>query len=293
MNIYKLSDRESAWRVLSEADFSASTRKRFPFYQQNHHGEDMHYAVCPECNNPIQIIGLYKKMAHTDAPYGKHCSKPVSGFPHFSPEAIRFCALAQPRPRTLYKTKLRGFDAKAMHILGLLSEYFDQVAYIFKQFSGIHMTQGLARTMLRQYGRDGCLYEGATPQNVPWIFAYMADHQSLFNRQIEDVQLQKVILDACPTVYFDKNLLKTKKFTTIGLWFTNHRQKISPYGLQETFEMVVSVEKKDIFRKKIEFDHDFFQRLMNMPTEKRRNYATYKKLVVEELSFISTMKVNL
>ena len=30
------------------------------------------FAVCPACDNPIQIIGVYKKLENTDKPYGRH-----------------------------------------------------------------------------------------------------------------------------------------------------------------------------------------------------------------------------
>lgn len=30
------------------------------------------FAVCPVCDNPIQIIGIYKKLENTDKPYGRH-----------------------------------------------------------------------------------------------------------------------------------------------------------------------------------------------------------------------------
>lgn len=284
MNVYKLTTRDFRWRLISQEDFASATHRDSPYYQKNKSGDDMHYAVCPECNNPIQIIGLYKKMKHTPKPYAKHCSRPVDGFPYFDPHSLKYCSLVRRTAIPLSKKSLRSFDDKARQILHLLVEYFDQVAYLFGKFTGIRMTPGLAKTMLAKYGSDGCLYEGASPMNVPWAFAYMADFQSLFNRIVDDPELRNSITQECPDIYFEGKQLKTRKYTTIGFWFTGHKQTCDAEGnLRETFVMVVTANEKNLVRKTIEFDHEHFRNLLYVSNDKRPRKEEYVAMAREAL----------
>lgn len=53
-----------------------------------HTGRDnvkRYFAVCPACDNPIQLIGLYKKLENTDRPYGRQ---------KHNEQAYRFCPYA-------------------------------------------------------------------------------------------------------------------------------------------------------------------------------------------------------
>lgn len=45
--------------LISEKNFSEYTKKAKPYYSSVN-GIGKYYAVCPVCDNPIQIIGLYK-----------------------------------------------------------------------------------------------------------------------------------------------------------------------------------------------------------------------------------------
>ncbi len=284
MNIYKLRIDDSRWRLITKEDFEFATSRDEPYYQKNKLGEDMHYAVCPECDNPIQIIGLYKELKHTSHPYAKHCNESVEGFPYFNPEDIEHCSLSRRGNRSLSKNSLREFDRKAQQILKLLIEHFDQVAYMFGIFSGIRMTKGLAQSMLEKYGSDGCLYRGASPMNVPWTFAYMADFQKLYGRIIECSDLREAILQNWPEVYFEGKQLKTRKYLEIGFHFTSHRQNCNPEGgLKESFEMVISANEKKFVWKRIEFDHEHFRGLTFAADDKRPNKAEYLALAKEAL----------
>lgn len=225
---------------------------------------------------------MYKSLKHTLRPYAKHCSSPVEGFPFFDPEAIKYCSLSRKRKIRLSKKSLRSSDIKGRQTLKILIENFDQVAYMFGLFSGIRMSPSLAKDMLRKYGIDGCQYVGASPLNVPWNFAYMADFQSLYGRIIHDVSLQNIIMEKCSDAYFEKNQLKSRKFLYIGFWFTGHIQKHNADGsLYEAFDMIISVGEKDIVRKTIVFDHELFRRLLHVSDEKRPNKEAYVSLARE------------
>lgn len=64
MDRIKFKTDEDKSYIIEKTLFEKKTQKQAPFYQkserQNH--ETCQFAICPECNNPVQIIGLYKKL---------------------------------------------------------------------------------------------------------------------------------------------------------------------------------------------------------------------------------------
>lgn len=40
-------------------NFVDATHKKEPYFQVDTKGKEKHYAICPECGNPIQIINLF------------------------------------------------------------------------------------------------------------------------------------------------------------------------------------------------------------------------------------------
>lgn len=287
MNVYKLSVHDCEWKPLEKTGFEASTRKNELYYRTNAKGENVQYAVCPDCNNPIQIIGLYKKLKNTPKPYAKHCVHSIPGLAEYDREAFEACALAYPRDNLSRNARRPKNARRENQILSVLRNHFDQVAYLFRQQTGIGMSPALAREMLSTYvAAEGYRYQGASLLNTPWVFAYMAHGQNLYGRIIHDPELREAIADSCPGVVFtEQNQLRSDSFLGIRFWFTRHRQSHDAHGdLKESMVLMVSNEDRDIFKKKIPFDYDWFQRLMAQPDEKRPRRAEFCDLAREYLS---------
>ena len=60
MNIFSVGDGEEY--DLTRENYIAKTHKRFPFYQNPKRYQNPYFAICPACNNPIQIINLFGKQ---------------------------------------------------------------------------------------------------------------------------------------------------------------------------------------------------------------------------------------
>ena len=65
------------------------------------------FAICPQCDNPIQIVGLYKKLKNTDKPYGKHYTRSVNGLADYNQQAYDYstyndwCGLDYNQPKKI------------------------------------------------------------------------------------------------------------------------------------------------------------------------------------------------
>lgn len=103
MREYKLRTGHSAVKEINKTTFEQDTKKKAPWYQFNDSKKEgnkdrrSQYAVCPECDNPIQIIGLYHNLKNTDRPYGRHTGKPLQGFAYFNAEGFETCPYVRNR----------------------------------------------------------------------------------------------------------------------------------------------------------------------------------------------------
>lgn len=280
MDVYKLKPENQGYSLLTKENFEKDTRRQPPWYQKNTVGEEIHFAACPACDNPIQIIGLYRIPKNTVQPYGKHLAHSINNLAVLDPAARDNCPYFKPRPyqKSDRKTSIQGVPLKMLH---LLINQFDRVMYVLHKQTGIRFSRNKARQMLVQYRNErGYLYSGATLMNVPWIFAYMADSQSLFGQYIRDnPQLMAAIREKVPNADVDSDghvqsaILPSGKgaFLNINVCFIHHKtQKIDDTtGIIETMTMVVSTEINgrivDIYKEKIVFDHACFQRLIDIP----------------------------
>ncbi|MEN1557917.1 hypothetical protein AAIH45_35640, partial [Pseudomonas aeruginosa] len=59
MDVYKLKPEETDERPIERERFEEETRRQEPWFSTSENGTEGHFAVCPACDNPVQIIGLY------------------------------------------------------------------------------------------------------------------------------------------------------------------------------------------------------------------------------------------
>lgn len=297
MDVYKLMPGNRLWKNITKDNFEADTNRR-PRWYRIRDGKEMHFAVCPACDNPIQIIGLYRLPSNVERPYGRHLTHGVPDLAENDPEAREHCPYFLPRPhkKSARRKKLEGIPLK---ILDLLITQFDRVLYLVRKETGITFSRKLVKNMLVKYrAEEGYLYTGATLMNVPWIFAYMADSHSLFNQRVDaNEELTQAILEKVPAAAIndDGRVVSRvfpdgkKRFFDLGICFIHHRlsKDKEDGGLTETMTMVVSTaengEFKDVYRKTITFDHQHFQNLINLPDDRARRQTDLIELAHEVL----------
>lgn len=97
MDVYKTRVDQTTSTKITVANFERDTLQNAPYYQPGSSGGAMsHFAVCPACDNPIQIIGLYKKLEHTPNPYGRHHPRAVADLAKYDQVSYEFCPYSNP-----------------------------------------------------------------------------------------------------------------------------------------------------------------------------------------------------
>lgn len=166
MDSYKLAPGPVIVKEITVANFEADTKKKLPYYVD----ENLQYAVCPRCDNPIQILGLYKKLKNTDKPFGKHVAKSIPDLAKYDQDAYNFCPLARPQQPN-QETRRRNTAGIPAHLLILLKEQFDRIIYILRKDTDILFSKSLLKHMLTTFIKaEGYAYSWASVNNLPWAF---------------------------------------------------------------------------------------------------------------------------
>lgn len=145
MRYYKLKQGIYEYEIfeIEEKSFELNTMMKKPYYQENKNNEMQQYAVCPACDNPIEIIGLYKKIKNTDKPYGKHYPK--------SKQAYEFCPYSSQKIQITKDHRKKLLTDFERNIYKLMKENFDIVEYVLSKAIDIKITRALAEEMLKTY----------------------------------------------------------------------------------------------------------------------------------------------
>jgi len=283
MDVYKVRVEDTTSTKITAENFERDTLKSPPYYQAGKGGgEPSHFAVCPACDNPIQIIGLYKKLAHTPTPYGRHHTRGVANLADYDQESYDFCPYSNPDREpdpAARRTQARGLPEK---ILNLLVENFDSVIYMIEQSIGIKIGDRLAERMLLSYrDEQGHMYKAATLLNIPWIFAYMANAKSIARQRVfNNPELLEKLREALPMAAIDREgklegVLKPandKDYLDVNVSFIHHRIVQIDRTINETMKMVVFTHQGrqviTLHEQLIPFATDHFLALINVPLER-------------------------
>ncbi|CCP05936.1 hypothetical protein [Erwinia amylovora] len=276
MDVFKISVDTQQVHKITQENFDVATKKQAPWYQQINRHQGW-FAVCPACDNPIQIIGMLER----DAPFGKHffptsgaVSVPLKG--RVDKEEYEWCPYAS-KNKNLTKDARRAPGSElAVLIKQTLIEQFDRVIYLLEKGIGMKISDTLAKQMLEDYRlAEGWRYRGATQQNIPWIFAYMMQAKWVRGRIFYDAELIEELCTKRPDLMCnDKRQIAVKdekKFCDLSFSFIRHRRHVDQHTLSESVEFNIANSKQDtICRRNIAFDHSHFLKLINSKNEAHR-----------------------
>lgn len=101
--------------------------------------------MCPLCDNPIQIVGLFRRQEESRAhrPTGDTTGR-RAGLCPLRRDAYLHCPYADPNHRTDTRARRHPKDQTGRALYGLMRGEFDRVTLAWERFSGIHLGPGAA-----------------------------------------------------------------------------------------------------------------------------------------------------
>lgn len=280
MNVYKLNVRTQGYWFLNKDEYEQRTARRAPWYKVSDTGKPRYFAICPACNNPIQIIGFYKLPSNVNSPFAKHYGTSVPGVGIFDHESYLDCPYSDTTKSTSSDKVKRTPSELSRQILEILIEHFDKVIWMLSTVTGIKIDEKLALDMLKQYKQEeGWLYSKATLMNIPWIFAYMSDNQKFLFKKINDFEMLQNIVSLAPDELemtsrgYIVKASTCKKRIDLGIYYTRHHSAVIEHILSESMDMVILLEvngekPREIYRKSIDFDFNYFNNIVNFSSWK-------------------------
>lgn len=290
MDRIKFKTDEDKSYIIEKTLFEKKTQKQAPFYQkserQNH--ETCQFAICPECNNPVQIIGLYKKLEHTDKPYARHYEIPI-GLGKYNKENYEYCPYKANRKPFTKDSRKGEIDEIAQDIIRKMIYYFDKIVYLLQKKIGIYISTTLAKDMLNDFfDARAYLYRGASLKNVPLLLPYFSSNKTIIGRFVLDETLISA-LKQIPELDIKNNKIKSNKYIKLGFYFFDHKTKIEDHHLTESLIFSISKgeinEAKTIYQKKIVFDNLHFEKLINY-----KEYKLSEKQILKNKELLNIAK---
>lgn len=173
---------------INAVNFMRATGGREPYKSVRGDGRNVYYAVCPACDNPIVLVGLYRNERGMDRPrrpFGRHCGHDVPALAEYDEDAYRACRYADPGHRVNSWRKRGPSDPHGLALYGLMRSEFDNVALAWELSSGIHLGRAYAEEMLRGWrANEGWRYYVASYQNLPQMLFWPAGSQKLMGRYV-------------------------------------------------------------------------------------------------------------
>lgn len=263
--------------------------RRAPWFRPGQHrNEDRHYAVCPYCDNAIQLKGVYKETLEGARRYGSHLGKQVEGFA-FNRLDLEFCPY-KIKASARSKSSRRASGPISNELIELAIAEFDRIVLILRADFGFQFSDRFAGRMLDQWlDSEGYLYTGAHLRNLPWMIAYFGPAQSLYGQFVGNnadltegirAKVQAASLTSQGQLTSDK----TKTFFKLELQCLHHRVAIDAEdgNLIETLKLRVQdfsrsnepAKAPKVYETQIAFDPDRFEALIHVPPERaKRNEA--------------------
>lgn len=240
--------------VTTKENFEEITGGNSPYLLQEKFGDKRAFGICPACENPVQIIGLYKKIENNSIhPYAKHYNRDAKIAKH-NEYTYRFC----PYAIHMYNTQQEEYEIKEQiselefNIYYTLRNNFDAVIYLLEQISGLYMSKKHIKEALQQYiGCEGHLYYGSTIYNIPWLllYIYTMPARPCYGRIIKKdsfiynmfLQVPNIVFEDCeklPGYVLVKG--KNGKYIDYCFSFNQHRRTIIDDEVSENVTLTVT-----------------------------------------------------
>lgn len=281
--------------------FEKLTNLESPYKGKNSKGEARYCAICPACDNPIQLHGLYKQLRNTDRPYGSHYTKSIHHLAEYNQQAYDYCPYAShsySNPVT-EKDRKEVLTSYEMSIYNTIRDYFDLAVYVLQQSTGLHFSQSYLKNMLKGFvASEGYMYPWATIYNIPWMLRYIEGGRPLFGLSVKKdselfhyLQTRKdVKLIPCNWSSQYYCISSNGKYLNLSMSFILHERNKPSYNEDVKESIIMSINSagkdglpKSVHKIKLEINEFRFPSLFQNPKYRNPKLIQIAKEVMPEM----------
>lgn len=153
-------------------------------YTQVVKGEIKHLALCPLCNNPVAILGIYKKIKV--APHARHAPDiDIPNVVQYDKYRLENCPYYKKNATYIKEYVPEGEELQRRELYRIAKEHFDKAIYLLGKKTGIYITLKMVEILAENYVRMRAYnYIDATVYNIPWYLLYSFDGFPLYHMLI-------------------------------------------------------------------------------------------------------------
>lgn len=160
---------------IRDKDFKTQYEERVgnnPEYKQVIGGETKHLALCPRCNNPVAILGIYKKI--DVAPHARHAKGiSIPDVVQYDEYKFQHCPYHRKRANYIKEYVPETEEPQRQELYRIAKEHYDKAIYLLQEETGIYITLAMAETLAENYViMRAYNYIDATIYNIPWYILY-------------------------------------------------------------------------------------------------------------------------
>lgn len=171
MKNYKLhTGLQEIYKITSKYDFEEKTGSDKNYRYVGDDGITRGLAVCPSCDNPIRILGFYKKLDGRK-PYAQHHNKSTN-IAVFDKSAYLHCPNSNPGSKRQWdksssKRQLSNYEKELYNIM---RNNFDKVISFLNNKLSLYISCSTAERFLKEFViNSGCTNPDASIYNLPYI----------------------------------------------------------------------------------------------------------------------------
>lgn len=262
MNIFSVDDGNKEGYELTREAFMEKTHKRFPFYQNPNRYKTPHFAICPACNNPIQIINLFgvqyeeENTGRTNL-HGRHYRYNVEGLPPYSEENYKNCPLHNPVAFGI--REVRNNEQINEEIRDIVENSMSRICEDIRGITGVLLSNKKLYQVINDYivARDYC-YTHTNKFNIPYSILYTRNAINIFGQKVGEADIGQRIYNAIQNncAYFEFVDGRIQKnidgYVELNLNIVRHRIRESKQYMTVRIEEKNGKEIQTIFEEEIE-----------------------------------------
>ncbi len=239
--------------AINKDEFEKYTKGDYPF-KQRYGGKNHYYATCPECENPIQLRGLY----NSERKYGAHTGKNIDGLNPFNYENYIYCPRSVQGRRVPKEVRKEITSQKDINVYNMVRDNFDLAVAFAKKHLGYYISDNEAKKRLDvYYGSEGWLYPHSTVNNIPFMLFYLQVATNPYGLHVKKgSELEKAILNTKDLKlepvsgnlgrHYNKLLPNSQRFMSLTMMLWHHQFKEDENGsLKESINIEIC---KDVSR---------------------------------------------
>ncbi|EHL6319335.1 hypothetical protein KJE01_19245 [Escherichia marmotae] len=170
---------------LTEDRYNQATRREYPYVRTGNDGRPRHFALCPECKNPVQLINRSVNSTESSTLYAKHIKITLSDLAEYNQEAYDDCQYAN--PHSLDDKRRRKPGLKTSKIKNIYSKYIDLIVSYSESMTGIKFSDSVLEKMISEFCKSrGYEYRAVSEYNLPLSFLYMTEAKSLYGCGVDN-----------------------------------------------------------------------------------------------------------